>query len=58
MKKLIAAAFVLLALVGCEAQAQTPPSREDLGSGLIDQSQNITVAAMQMADMNVWAHRS
>ena len=29
-----------------------------LGSGLIDQSQNITVAAMQMADMNVWAHRS
>ena len=30
----------------------------DLGSGLIDQSQKMTVAAMQMADMNVWAHRS
>lgn len=30
----------------------------DLGSGLIDQSQKITLAAMQMADMKVWAHRS
>ena len=30
----------------------------DLGSGLIDQSQKMTVAAMQMADMKVWAHRS
>jgi hypothetical protein len=29
-----------------------------LGSGLIDQSQKMTVAAMQMADMNVCAHRS
>lgn len=29
-----------------------------LGSGLIDQSQKITVAAMQMADMKVCAHRS
>jgi len=29
-----------------------------LGSGLIDQSPNMTVAAMQMADMKVWAHRS
>ena len=29
-----------------------------LGSGLIDQSQKMTVAAMQMADMKVWAHRS
>ena len=29
-----------------------------LGSGLIDQSQNMNVAAMQMADMKVWAHRS
>lgn len=29
-----------------------------LGSGLIDQSQKITVAAMQIADMKVWAQRS
>jgi len=27
-----------------------------LGSGLIDHSQKMTVAAMQMADMKVWAH--
>ena len=32
--------------------------RHSLGSGLIDQSQNMNVAAMQMADMKVWAHRS
>jgi hypothetical protein len=30
----------------------------DLGSGLIDQSPKMMVAAMQMADMNVWEHRS
>ena len=30
----------------------------DLGSGLIDQSQKMTVAAMQMADMKVCAQRS
>ncbi len=29
-----------------------------LGSGLIDQSQKITDAAMHMADMKVWAQRS
>ena len=29
-----------------------------LGSGLIDHSQKMTVAAMQMAEKNVWAHRS
>jgi hypothetical protein len=29
-----------------------------VGSGLIDQSQNMTVAAMQMADMKVCAQRS
>jgi hypothetical protein len=29
-----------------------------LGSGLIDQSQKITVAAMQIADMKVCAHLS
>ena len=30
----------------------------NLGSGLIDQSQKITVAAMQIADMKVCAHLS
>jgi len=30
----------------------------DLGSGLIDHNQKRTVAAMQMADMKVWAQRS
>ncbi len=29
-----------------------------LGSGLVDHSQKMTVAAMQMADMKVWAQRS
>jgi hypothetical protein len=29
-----------------------------LGSGLIDQSQKITVAAMAMAEKKVWAQRS
>lgn len=29
-----------------------------LGSGLIGQSQKMTAAAMQMADMKVWAQRS
>ena len=29
-----------------------------LGSGLIDHIQKMTVAAMQMADMKVWAHLS
>ena len=28
-----------------------------LGSGLIDQSQKMTAAAMQMAEKKVWAHR-
>ncbi|MBA3448402.1 MAG: ATP-binding protein [Pseudaminobacter sp.] len=36
----------------------TPGMRTNLGSGLIDQSQKMTVAAMQMADMKVWAQRS
>ena len=31
---------------------------KDLGSGLIDHIQKITVAAMQIADMKVCAHRS
>jgi hypothetical protein len=29
-----------------------------LGSGLIDHNQKMTVAAMAMADMKVWAQRS
>ena len=29
-----------------------------LGSEIIDQSQNITVTAMEMANINVLAHRS
>ena len=32
--------------------------RNHLRSGLVDYSQKMTVAAMQMADMNVWAQRS
>ncbi len=32
--------------------------RSLLGSGLIDHSQKMTVAAMVMADMKVWAQRS
>ena len=30
----------------------------DLGSGLIDHNQKMTVAAIAMADMKVWAQRS
>jgi hypothetical protein len=33
-------------------------SAKTLGSGLIDHNQKITAAAMQMADMKVWAQRS
>ena len=36
----------------------TACSTGGLGSGLIDQSQKMTVAAMQIADMKVWAQRS
>ena len=32
--------------------------RGHLGSGLIDQSQKMTIAAMEIADMKVWAQRS
>ncbi len=35
-----------------------PTGLQKLGSGLIDHSQKMTVAAMQMADMKVWAQRS
>lgn len=31
---------------------------EILGSGLIDQIQNMTIAAIQVADMNVWEQHS
>jgi hypothetical protein len=37
---------------------ETELSNHQLGSGLIDHSQKMTVAAMQMAEKNVWAHRS
>ena len=33
-------------------------NKEHLGSGLIVYSQKMTVAAMQIADIKVWAHRS
>jgi hypothetical protein len=32
--------------------------RPDIGSGLIDQIQKMTTAALQMADRNAWAQRS
>ena len=35
-----------------------PSYLEVLGSGLIDHNQKMTVAAMAMADMKVWAQRS
>ena len=35
-----------------------PELSETLGSGLIVHSQKMTAAAMQIADMKVWAHRS
>jgi hypothetical protein len=38
--------------------ARQHESYEQLGSGLIDHSQKMTAAAIQMADMKVWAHRS
>ncbi len=41
-----------------QARAGVTVSLAELGSGLIDHSQKMTVAARQMADMNVWAHRS
>ena len=37
-----------------ERQATT----KDLGSGLIDHIQKMTIAAITMADMKVWAQRS
>jgi len=41
-----------------EVMAQSSPTaRSGLGSGLIDQSQKMTAAAMQIAEKKVWAHR-
>ena len=58
-------AGLLGALIGGRVLVRTasPPRlhqlvHHDLGSGLVDHSQKMTVAAMQMADMNVWAQRS
>ena len=51
-----------LTRAGLEAQISTRPINLTrdlvLGSGLIDYSQKMTMAAMQMADMKVCAHRS
>ena len=47
--------------VFCESEQTAAELRRlgfKLGSGLIVYSQKMTVAAMQMADMKVWAHRS
>jgi hypothetical protein len=41
-----------------DPSSAVPTDGAPLGSGLIDHSQKMTVAAMQMADINVWAHRS
>ena len=46
------------AAVKAKASKLTDDAKGELGSGLIDQSQKMTVAAMQMADMKVWAQRS
>ncbi len=54
-------AFIpLLKGLGFLSTDGTPTQRykDYLGSGLIDHSQKLTVAAMQMADMKVCAHRS
>ena len=47
---------VLEDLMGKTAQAV--PTKDDLGSGLIDHIQKMTVAAIAIADMKVCAHRS
>lgn len=45
--------------VDCDAASSSKRERAGrLGSGLIDQSQKMTVAAMHMAEKKVWAHRS
>ena len=45
---------------GIPMSLSTPvkPFKFILGSGLIDHNQKSTVAAMQIADMKVWAHLS
>ncbi len=40
-------------LLGLDCYVMTVPTGRDLGSGLINQSQKMTVAAMAMADMKV-----
>lgn len=42
----------------CKNQHRSRICAPYLGSGLIDQSQKITAAAIQIADMKVWAQRS
>jgi hypothetical protein len=73
MKKLICILLSATSLSACtsieavrpDIAAKPIPSRYDeialinqLGSGLIDHSQKMTVAAIAMADMKVWAQRS
>lgn len=45
-------------LVGAPVHILRNEGLVHLGSGLIDHSQKMTTAAMQIADMKVWAHRS
>jgi hypothetical protein len=41
---------------GVAAPARTIKPKPNLGSGLIDHIQKMTMAAMAMAYVNVWAH--
>ncbi len=45
-------------VIRLDAYAAPAEIRGELGSGLIDHSQKMTAAAMQIADMKVCAHRS
>ena len=49
---------VALRIEAIDHSSMPPFFRDALGSGLIDHSQKMTVAAMQMADMKVCAQRS
>ena len=48
----------LVAMEACASAHHWARSIRDLGSGLIDHIQKMTMAAIAMADMKVWAHRS
>ena len=56
---IVAVATGLLAVASLANAADLPlKTSKNLGSGLIVYSQKMTTAAMQIADMKVWAHRS